>query len=209
MSAGQITRKFTRAPFYDSTSFKNVSGFLAGTTYIYNDDTSAMAIILAGLNFEDLRNLPNLKITGFTIKIQGGRYNASSGAASKSKISFRMVTNYSSVSSYTDICGSIAVSSGSVSPYTEHTYTQNDIPALLTWMNNNIASLLNGYTSNTFGMRLYLGFAQVKSLDITLNYEYEDGIYNIISGSKKVKSISFGSINLKKVYLGSKKIFSK
>lgn len=208
MSTGSITKKFTRAPYYNTTYINNVSGFLAGTTYIYNNDTSPAAAILAGLNLEELRNLPNLKITGFTIKIQGGRYNNSASTASKSKISFRMVTNYSSTTSYTDICGSISVSSGSISPYTEHTFTQSKIPKLLTWMNNNITSLLNGYSTNTFGMRLYMGFAQVKSMDVTLNYEYETGVYNIVNGSKKAKSIKLGNVDIKKVYLENTKIFS-
>jgi len=54
-----------------------------------------------------------------------------------------------------------------------HYYTQTDLPELLTWINNNLTSFFNGYTTGSFGFRGYARYAQCRGINLTVDYSYD------------------------------------
>lgn len=168
---GSITVNFTRTP-YVSNKINNADLFLENSYQMYNKTTGAGTLILAGLNLEKLRGLTGLKFTGITITIKGGRYSSSASLAKYNKITYEMLESFKSESDYVAIGNAVEVCSGSIES-TEYTFTQDDMPELLTWMNNNTETVINGYTENTFLMKVDMVYAQVRYINITLDYEHE------------------------------------
>ena len=82
-----------------------------------------------------------------------------------------MVSNFESRGTYTDLGdGSIELCSGSTDPSSVYQFTKVDLPNSFNWMKANILALLNGYTSNTFGIRLHMAFAQVRKINLSLSF---------------------------------------
>lgn len=134
------------------------------------------SICYYGYDFEELRNKPNVKIIGLKLSTE----YVSSGGTSKSVVSFRYVSNFTSSSSYKDL------GDGSITVLAEQTL-EKDVPAsvevteastpnVINWINSNLTSFLNGITDITFGIRLYFKYIYVNKLDLTVTYTYEEEV---------------------------------
>lgn len=190
---GSVSSAFTKygahSSFSSSFAEADFNAFIAGTDTILNGGYSYKVYFLYGLNFENIRPLlsQNLKITGFTLSLKGGRYN-SIGASTYTDLQFRIVSGFNTstsstdTSTYTDCgAGSITAFSGSVEAGTVFTLSESNISStFLTWLNSNIENVLNGYTTNSFGFRFYNRYAQLSpATTVTLDYSYEIDAYTL------------------------------
>lgn len=190
-----ITAKFTKYGAHNNRSglytFDGFDKFVAGTDRILSSHTHGNIVFLYGLNFEELRQHlnNNLKITGVSFSITGGRYGSSPTSYLESSVlAFRVVQGFPTDTSstgtdiYTDVLGdnSVRVTEGSIPPTTVTTLTHNDIsPNFLSWLNSNLTAFLNGYTTNSFGFRFYFCFAQLRAFTMTVEYTYGYNEYKI------------------------------
>lgn len=183
IKTGTITAK----PTLYGPSNAYISGMdkmIAGTGDIsatYNSSSSGYGVTyLYGYNFEELREKQNVKITGLKISFTSKEYKT----ATFDSAQIRCVTNFSATNTYTDLGdGSVYIieKDGSSSDYVTYSLTETELPNTLEWINNNLEAFLNGYTSNTFGLRLYLKRVYVSAVDITITYEYEETAYFVVS----------------------------
>lgn len=191
-----ITASFTKYGAYTKKAeqFSGFDDFIAGSgTISTGANTYENIVFLYGLNFEELRQHlnNNLKITGVTIQVTGGRYNSTALLAKQSVLSFRVVQGFptdkssTETGTYTDILGDniVTVTEGSIAPTTVTTFTHEDIsPNFLSWLNNNLEDFLNGYTTNSFGFRFYFMYAQLRAFTMNVNYTYGYNEYEITTG---------------------------
>lgn len=158
--------------------FTGFDDFIAGTGDIVKTSDGGHSCILYGFNFEALRGLNNLEISALEMTVTSGRYGTSSSMSPEHQCSLRCCygfnTSGQTTSTYTDIGdGSLVFSQGSVEVQAR-TKTHNDLPKLFSWIKDNIANFLNGYTSNTFGLRVYMSYARLRDIQITIHYTYEE-----------------------------------
>ena len=182
MGTGSITTRFSKYWYASgSTSLQqSAKNLAAGTDGYVNGSTTAYTFTLYGANFEDLRNLQNVKITGFSLGVEGGRYNNTS-SASQTLFSFRIVSGLKSNSSNYDTSittDAVVVVKGSYKR-SWHYYTEQELPELLTWMNNNLTSLMNGYTTGSFAFRGYAKYALCGDISFTIDYTYDTKVTGV------------------------------
>jgi len=168
----QVSARFTRCTAQNSYT-QGVSEFLAGTGNLYpKENMYAVIAIVCGLNFESLRDCKNLRITG--MRVSGSVTCMSTSTTCEPSI--RFATNLGSeASSYTDL-GDEAITLVSIKGKTTKSYeiTENEFPNAFNWINNNIESFLNGYTSNSFGVRLYSkSYVSFSPITVTVICDYD------------------------------------
>lgn len=176
MATGSITATFTKVGGKDSSSnLRGYDEFVQGTgTLSAFSSTAPYAVILYGLNFEALRGLKDLKITGLSISFTGGRFGTSSTGKNNHYIKYRLVKGFktSYADTYTSLTDNITVTEGDCVNTTVTAKTDNDMPGILTAINGDLTGFLNGYTSTTFGIRLYLRYATIRNITVTVDYTY-------------------------------------
>lgn len=194
---GSISSNFTKYGGHNA-SFTTLNEFVAGTNEI-NYTTNASAAMLYGLNFEALRPLlsKNLKITGVNFAIVASRYSSSTGKNFDLKIrlvkGFNTSASSTDTSTYTDLGdGSIAVCSGNVTKAT-YNLAGDKLPNTLSYIKENVESVLNGYTTNSFGMRIYMKAGLLyPETAVTLNYSYEVDAYTLTVNSNNT---AYGTVS--------------
>lgn len=150
---------------------------LAGTGpafYKYSSTSVHARGVLYGYDFRALNSFDNVIITGFNISIKGGRYSSSLNSTTIKLAPIEgFATSFSTDSnnpSATRIVGDTTFVSTGVSDSTITTKTHVDIPNLLTWINSNLQSFINGYDSNSFGFMLSI--IQANVYDVTMEIEF-------------------------------------
>ena len=188
MATGSITTRFSKYWYATGSSSiqQSAQRLAAGTDGYANGTTTAYAFTLYGANFESIRNLPNVRITSFSLGVEAGRYNNTS-SASNTLFSFRIVSGLQSSSNNYDttITDVVMVTQGDYA-HSWHYYTEEELPELLTWMNNNLTSLMNGYTTGSFGFRGYAKYAQCRDISFTIDYSYDVKVTGIMLSSTSV-----------------------
>lgn len=187
MATGSITAKFTKGGAHSSQIYTSrVENFLSGTVTLGNNDTSPRAVTLYGLNLESLRGLPGLDIIGIKISIYCGSYTSSGNT---SYLKFRLVKDFDTdisntdTSIYTDFGdGSITVFEGYNKAKT-YELTQDYFPNAFQAIRSDIGAFLNGFSQNTFGFRLYFAYANLYSLEVTVDYSYTEPITVTVNAS--------------------------
>lgn len=177
IKTGTITARPTLHA-YGNSYISDVDDMIAGTGVIgatWNSSSSGYGIAyLYGFNFETLRDRQKLKITGLKVSFSAMQYNSS---ATFESAAFNFAADFTSRTDYTDLGdGSITVvaKNGATSEYEVYSVTETQMPNTLQWINSNLDKFLNGYTSKTFGLRLYLKRIYISDITITVTYEYEE-----------------------------------
>lgn len=156
-----------------SIDFDNMNSFLAGTGSFYVQGGNIVYALLYGMNFNILEGLPNVTIESFTISIDAQRNGGVSSASTKA--SFNTATDlgtaYDDYKSLGDTSITMISATKSYSRQTK-TYTQENLPNTLTWMNNNIDKVISGCSSNTFGLRFWASAIYVYGITMTLNFTF-------------------------------------
>ena len=172
VSGAEISSRFTKAGYY--SSYGDPNAFIAGTGNFAAAYNSGAAAIVYGLNFETLRNVKNLNITG--LKIEGTFTGKNSIASSLgAKLGYGFVASAgTSDKTFTDIGdGTITFAKGDGTK--NFCITEANIPNTFAWIKNNIQSFLNGYTSNSFGAYLNLSMGcSVTPITVTLICDYNE-----------------------------------
>lgn len=154
----EFSARFTKKVNYPSNNKSGIDDFLAGTGNFGFFAQNSSTTIVYGLNFETLRNLSNLSITGFRIEgsTLGGNYSYSLNPASfKAIYDFNLASSsYSDLKVYTDIGDGLIELSASKNATKNYCITGEQMPNLLSWLKNNTLNFLNGYTTNSFGFLL-------------------------------------------------------
>ena len=177
MATGTTSKTYFSKYWYATgpTEIQNSAKALAaGTGRYYNNTTTNYAFTLNGANFEELRSLRDVSITGFKLGINMGRYNSVTPYVNDAKGSFRIISGAHSNSTNYDTSitsDAVVIFSGNV-VNAWYYYTEDDLPEVLTWMNNNLSSLLNGYTTGSFAIRGYGKYNQSNGVHLTLDYTY-------------------------------------
>lgn len=192
IKTGTITASFTKRGAKSGTLTGIDAGYLKGTSAMgVTSVTSGATVFLYGLDFENLKKYldKKLRITGFSIQVEGRSYSVTSSITAT--VSFHVVSGFNTSTSSTDINTYTDIGGKSVTVFSEGkaasrvtTLTETDISTnFLTWINANLNAVLNGYTSNSFGIRAYLKYAVVNPFYVTLDYEYEEVEYVTVSTS--------------------------
>ncbi len=193
---GTITARVTQYGYrYYSKSTSEGQDLLAAGTgkWTYNGTSSYAFSTFYGFDFTALNNLNNVTITGFSLNITGGRYSSSSGSKHYLGVSFCSGFPASGNASFTytndyedyDVndSGIYQVTSGSIAADTVTTITSSSAPSVLNWMNANLSSVINGYTTPSFGLWFKIRYGQIREITMTLNYTYEEIEYVTVSTS--------------------------
>ena len=181
-----------------------------GSSYFYTYSTSKKPCILYGFNFNELQELNNnypVKITGLKLSISAKQYNSSS-----TYVSVRFVSNFKTsgltTSEYTDLGdNSITMIDGTItSSYT--VYEKADFPNTLNWINSNLDDFFNGYSTNSFGIRLYGNRFYINKIYLTVTYEYEGGGVNeILFDNVKPKKFFIDTNEVKAILVDTTKVY--
>lgn len=136
-------------------------------------------IMLYGFDFNELSNKKNVTITGLTLTLTAVRNNPThQNAFIKVALVSGFNTSGSTVSKYTDVGGG-EQTGYKIIGWAPDTFsavlTEANYPNILSWMNSNLSSVINGYTSNSFGIRVNWenGNFERKNITFKLNYTYE------------------------------------
>lgn len=126
------------------------------------------AVYLYGYNFEELRGKTNIQVKGLTLTCDIYPYQSSA----TTKLSVRFIKT--ATSSYTDLGdGSKSLHSGKITSGLTVIKTETDFPKTLSWINSNINNFLNGYTSDTFCVRVSANDIGISKVDLTVTCTYE------------------------------------
>ena len=140
---------------------------------------SGDTIMLYGFDFNELSNKKNVTITGLTLTLTAELNNVThKNAFIKVALVSGFNTSGSTVSKYTDVGGGEQTGYEFIGwpPDTfSAVLTEANYPNIRSWMNSNLSSVINGYTSNSFGIRVNWenGNFERKNITFKLNYTYE------------------------------------
>jgi hypothetical protein len=209
---GTITARPTKYGAKSSTNITGEADFCSGTGDLLNKKTTAYYINLYGMNFSALADLKNVKITGFKISVSAKNYSYSSAGYARVWLATDFTISGTTVT-YTDVGGGYDNTSWSTSErdkYYVKDYDVSSYPDFLEWANSNIDKIVNGFTTNSFGLRVGLRYIYVNDITLTLTYTYEEaetGINNILIGTAKPSKILLGTQEVKEVYIDKTKVF--
>lgn len=177
IKTGSITARPTKYGAANTGS-TGLDAFVAGTGDWVVSGTGKKYVFLYGMNFNALSGLKNVKITGFTFSITAKCYSYTGAGSPLAKFVTDFSTSGTSCTTYTDVGGGyddMPPSWGTSERY-EHSTKYLDTtkyPDLIEWLNSNIDKLINGYTTNSFGIRIGVSYLYVNNVELTLNYTYE------------------------------------
>ena len=168
VTGASFSARFTKYTYKGAKG--DIDSFLAGTgSYGYNGSMSTAALV-HGLNFEALRGLKNLQITGLKVE---GQYSHSGNVSSESKLDFGYNLGSSS-SSYTSTGDGLVVLASGKNTTVNYCLTEANFPQTFAWIKNNFNSFLNGYNSNSFGAKINSGYyAFLAPITVTIICDYE------------------------------------
>lgn len=181
IKTGTITARPTKYGAKDSDSnFTGFDAFIAGTGALCAKKRSTYyPVFLYGMDFRALQGLPNLQITNFTLTASVKNYSYTGAGATAQRFVTDFQTSGTDISSYTDVGGreerfKFQTSTGERDKYYAMTASVSEYPDLLNWMNLNIDKVINGFTTNSFGIRARVSYQYVEYIEVTLNYTYEE-----------------------------------
>lgn len=209
---GRITARPTLRA-YANNQVGGYDEFLAGTGELYGSSSTNYGILfLYGFNFEKLRTLENVKITNIKLSITCKDHRQS--YTKSINISCRIITDFYAeetgvTSSYTDIGDGLIyfVQNGNVDDYTTFEKTEEDMPNTLKWINSNLTSFLDGFTSGTFGLRLYAKAFFISAIELTVDYTYESGVNSVNIDTSLPSGILIDTSAVKEVYIDKTKVW--
>lgn len=174
-----IEAKFTLGTNVSGNSTSILEDFLDGSGNLKDSSTLIYGgFLLYGMNFEALRG-KNFTVTGFTLKITGGRYNTSQASKTALTYGFRANGNEIEIGEY-----SYTILTGSVAPTTAHTINASQqCTELLPWINANKTAFLDNSFSNSFCVYFGLRYAQIKAATVVLEYELEKSKITVVAGT--------------------------
>jgi hypothetical protein len=155
---GGRTGGFDMAKMYDDTILgSSLNGLNFGSA------TAMRYVQYYGLNFSELQNYRDVKITRFEISVLLSQYSGSKNSYFGCNIATNLNASQSSganYDTYTDLGDGFkymannedlpSYSSGAV----EKVLTSTEFPKALEWINNNLNAVINGLNSPTFGIRV-------------------------------------------------------
>lgn len=170
VKGASVSAKFTKYAYCQRDNL-NIEGFIAGTGWYGHEGVYGGRATVYGLNFETLRGKKNLKVTNLRVE---GTFKIVGSTRSTTKIAFGYGFSTSKYN-YTDI-GDGEKEIEAYGPYERSfCYTEADLPKTLAWINNNIDSFLNGYTSYSFGAWIYTNYhGQLSPITVTVTCDYEE-----------------------------------
>lgn len=169
-----------------------------GTGLYFSAGGSYFAAFFYGYNFEELRNKSNVQVKGIRVTVT--YRDTTEFAGYEDYFKFRCVKGFSisgTSSSCTDLGdGEKTISHGDGT--SDYYNTTVSMPETAAWANSNFESLLNGYTSNTFGICAKVLRGDTKDLIISVDYTYEEEI----SDDSYVTTAILGKATIGKMILG-------
>lgn len=134
--------------------------------------TAETKIYFYGFNFADMRSKNVKRVTGMNLFGKSKAYKTGSSYIERYKVTAAYQTNGN-----TDLGdGFFTLLNNSDKAITDKSYSTYNVtnsPNALNWINANLSSVLNDYTSTVFGVRLVIMNATMNDLTLTLTYEYE------------------------------------
>lgn len=180
IKSGSIMARPTKYGAKSSNSkFTGFDAFVSGTGPLAaGSSSSSYAVFLYGMDFRTLQELKNPKITSFTLTASVKNYSYTGSGRAYPRFITDFETSGTNVNDgYTDVGGgydrSIITSTSERDKYYKFTVDNAEYPNLLMWMNSNVDKVINGYTTNSFGIRLLVKYQYVEYVELTLNYTYE------------------------------------
>lgn len=220
---GSITTKLSKYGLRSTYVVEaDLEAFFAGSGKIgYNTNAKYGQTFLYGMDFRELADKDNVKITGFTITVTGT--TPKSSKVTNAVVKWNMVRDFPTSGvidtyfsnptfdtiTYNDLGDGRVGYSGSIAANATATVvkTHNDMPNTFAWMNANIDKVIAGYDSGTFGILMYVGYAKMTSFTMSVDYEYTDSVNKIYIGTQQSKAIYVGTTPAKAIYVGTTKVY--
>lgn len=184
--SGSITSRFTKVGWhgsYYSASESAWTQFINGTGEVSSSSNEYYIAHLYGYDFRKLQSLNNVTITDIKASITGRKYRDSS---SNYSFNLRPIKDFdisvglksgSDANYRTNIIEASMDLESNITTTTSTTVVRswNETTALkelTTWANSNVDKLINGYDTNSFGIRLYFKYACVSDVQLTVDFTF-------------------------------------
>ena len=171
VTGATFSAKFTKYSYQGATG-GNVQNFLAGTGDFGSTKNNTCGALIYGLNFEELRNFKNVKVTDLKVEGIATNHNVYSDRKATLQFAYNLGTSSNSFTDTGD--GSVTLATPSKNSSVSFALTKSSFPNTLSWINNNMESFLNGYTATTFGAKITTNYSiTVTPITITITCDYD------------------------------------
>ncbi|MBR2892281.1 MAG: hypothetical protein IKB94_00355 [Clostridia bacterium] len=194
IKTGTITARPTKLGANNAQYSGTIDNFIEGTGN-FVVDVSTYTVFFYGFDFRELANKKNVNLTGLTLSMSCTGKNTSSTIYYDVNLVSDFNTSGTNVKTFTDL-GDGTISYHSKPANTNLMtiqYTEANFPKAFALLKSNIQALIDGYETNTFGVKAYLRAMNMSSLTLTITYEYEETAYFVVSTA--VKPEGSGSVS--------------